>query len=191
MDEDVRRARPAPRSGLRHRAPSPRGLRGGGPGHRGDERGHRGAPAPTPPRRTLASRGGGALLPSRSQLGWSPALRHPDLRLRPAGHEPRGLRPLRWLGRERVGRLRRRRGAGRGCALAGRAENPGLGELGFCLHRRLRRLHIRVRPGEGPRPNRMPGEPRPVLRDAQLIVWSAAVALVLLLVGTVLMVAQP
>jgi hypothetical protein len=30
-----------------------------------------------------------------------------------------------------------------------------------------------------------------VLRDAQLIVWSAAVALVLLLVGTVLMVAQP
>ena len=30
-----------------------------------------------------------------------------------------------------------------------------------------------------------------VLRDAQLIVWSAAAALVLLLVGTVLMVAQP
>jgi hypothetical protein len=30
-----------------------------------------------------------------------------------------------------------------------------------------------------------------VLRDAQLIVWSAALALVLLLVGTVLMVAQP
>ena len=35
------------------------------------------------------------------------------------------------------------------------------------------------------------GASTPVLRDAQLIVWSAAVALVLLLVGTVLMVAQP
>jgi hypothetical protein len=35
------------------------------------------------------------------------------------------------------------------------------------------------------------GVSTPVLRDAQLVVWSAAVALVLLLVGTVLMVAQP
>jgi hypothetical protein len=35
------------------------------------------------------------------------------------------------------------------------------------------------------------GPSTPVLRDTQLIVWSAAVALVLLLVGTVLMVAQP
>ena len=35
------------------------------------------------------------------------------------------------------------------------------------------------------------GASTPVLRDAQLVVWSAAVALVLLLVGTVLMVAQP
>ena len=35
------------------------------------------------------------------------------------------------------------------------------------------------------------GASTPVLRDAKLIVWSAAVALVLLLVGTVLMVAQP
>ena len=35
------------------------------------------------------------------------------------------------------------------------------------------------------------GASTPVLRDARLVVWSAAVALVLLLVGTVLMVAQP
>jgi hypothetical protein len=47
-------------------------------------------------------------------------------------------------------------------------------------------------PGDGPaaEPDAR-GDSAPVLRDAQLIVWSAAAALVLLLVGTVLMVAQP
>jgi hypothetical protein len=46
-------------------------------------------------------------------------------------------------------------------------------------------------PGDGPEAEPDARGAPTVLRDAQLIVWSAAVALVLLLVGTVLMVAQP
>jgi hypothetical protein len=46
-------------------------------------------------------------------------------------------------------------------------------------------------PGDGSEAEPDAGGAPTVLRDAQLIVWSAAVALVLLLVGTVLMVAQP
>jgi hypothetical protein len=46
-------------------------------------------------------------------------------------------------------------------------------------------------PGDGPEAGPEAQGAPTVLRDAQLIVWSAAAALVLLLVGTVLMVAQP
>jgi hypothetical protein len=46
-------------------------------------------------------------------------------------------------------------------------------------------------PGDGPEAEPDARGAPTVLRDTQLIVWSAAVALVLLLVGTVLMVAQP
>jgi hypothetical protein len=46
-------------------------------------------------------------------------------------------------------------------------------------------------PGDGPEAEPEAGGAPTVLRDSQLMVWSGAVALVLLLVGTVLMVAQP
>ena len=50
----------------------------------------------------------------------------PRLRLRPAGPEPRGLLAARRLGHGRAGHLRRRRPGGRGRAVAGRAQAPGL-----------------------------------------------------------------
>ena len=120
-----RRAPSTGRGGLRHRAAAPRGLCGGRSRDHG-RGGRHGRPAAAPPAGVgPAARAAAPLLPPRGQLGRPDRVRHPGLRVRAPGHEPRRLRAGGGVGARRLGPLRRRGLRGRGRAVAGRAPAPG------------------------------------------------------------------